>query len=53
MPAEETQITDEEHAKCVRDTTRGIGTDNDPASFEGAFAAVVKATGVRTPKRSK
>jgi len=41
MPAKKTTLTDAERAKRIRDTAREIGTDNDPKSFERAFAKVV------------
>jgi hypothetical protein len=41
MPAKKTSISDAERAKRIREAAREHGTDNDPASFERAFAAVV------------
>ena len=43
MPAKKKTLTDAERAKRIREVAREVGTDNDPASFERAFAAVVKA----------
>ncbi len=43
MPAKKRPITDAERAKRIRETAREAETDNDPKSFERAFAAVVKA----------
>jgi len=43
MPAKLSKLSDAERAKRIRETAREIGTDNDPKSFERAFAAVVKA----------
>ena len=42
MPAKKTQITGEERAKRIRQTALDLETSNDPASFDGAFAKVVK-----------
>jgi chorismate mutase len=36
-------ITDEERAKRILEAAREQETDNDPASFERAFASVVSA----------
>lgn len=49
MPEKKSQVlSDDERAKRIRETAREHGTDNDPASFERAFAAV--ARGSRKPK---
>ncbi len=42
MPAKKTTLTDAERAKRMRALGREADVDNDPASFERAFAAVVK-----------
>jgi hypothetical protein len=42
MPAKKSRITDEERAKRIAEAARELGTDNDPASFDRAFAKVVK-----------
>jgi hypothetical protein len=41
MPARKVSLPDENRAKRIRDTARNAETDNDPASFERAFARVV------------
>jgi len=43
MPAKKSRLTDAERAERIRETAREVGTDNDPASFERAFRAVVHA----------
>lgn len=43
MPAKLTKLTDKERTKRIREAARELETDNDPKSFERAFAAVVKA----------
>jgi len=52
MPAKKTILTDAERAKRIRETTREIGTDNDPTSIERAFAKVVKPQVVK-PKAAE
>jgi hypothetical protein len=42
MPLKKAIMTDAERAKRIRDTAREIETDNDPASFDRAFAKVVR-----------
>jgi hypothetical protein len=49
MPARKTKITDTQRARRIRDAAREHGTDDNPASFERAFAAV--ARGVHKPKK--
>jgi hypothetical protein len=49
MPAKKSNRTDEDRAKRIRDAARELGTDNDPKSFERAFAAV--ARGSQKPKK--
>ena len=41
MPAKQTKLSDVERAARIRETARGIATDNDPASFDRAFAKIV------------
>jgi hypothetical protein len=41
MPAKKTTLTDAERAKRMRALAREAETDNDPASFDRAFAKVV------------
>jgi hypothetical protein len=43
MPIKRATLTDAERAKRIREAAREIETDNDPASFERAFAVVAKA----------
>jgi hypothetical protein len=43
MPAKKGGLTDAERAKRIRETAREVEADNDPASFERAFQAVVHA----------
>jgi hypothetical protein len=40
MPTKKIALTDAERAKRIREAAREHGTDNDPAAFERAFAAV-------------
>ena len=42
MPAKKAELTDTERAKRIREAAREHETDNDPASFERAFASVVR-----------
>lgn len=42
MPSKKTSITEAERIKRIRDAAREHETDNDPASFERAFASVAK-----------
>lgn len=42
MPAKQTKLTDAERAKRIRETAREVGTDNNPAAFDSAFAKVVQ-----------
>lgn len=35
-------MTDAERAERIRETAREIGTDNDPGSFDRAFAKIVQ-----------
>ena len=56
MPTKKASLTDAERAKRIRETAREVGTDNDPASFERAFAAVVKppkSKGLKAKTKSK
>ena len=50
MPAKKLKLTDAERAKRIREAARGHETDNDPASFERAFAVVARAP---KPKKEK
>jgi hypothetical protein len=43
--------TEKERAKRIRDAAREHETDNDPASFDRAFAAV--ARGAQKPKKGE
>jgi hypothetical protein len=43
MPEKKATLTDAERAKRIRDAAREHETDNDPASFERAFAVVARA----------
>ena len=49
MPAKKSQISDDERAKRLHEAAREHETDNDPGSFERAFAAV--ARGGHKPKK--
>ncbi len=49
MPEKQNQISDDERIKRIRKAAREIETDNDPASFERAFAVV--ARGAQKPKK--
>jgi hypothetical protein len=40
MPTKKIALTDAERAKRIREAAREHGTDNDPAAFERAFAAL-------------
>lgn len=51
MPAKKSPIGDDERAKRIRDAAQDAQTDNDPASFERAFAAVER--GIRKPKKQE
>jgi hypothetical protein len=51
MPATKTILTGAERAKRIRETAREAETDNDPASFEWAFSAVVR--GAEKPKKPR
>jgi hypothetical protein len=42
MPAKKTSLNDAERAKRIREAAREHETDNDPGSFERAFARVAK-----------
>jgi hypothetical protein len=42
MPAKKEPLTDAERAKRIRETAREVGTDNDPASFDRAFAKEIQ-----------
>lgn len=44
MPTKKITLTDAERAKRIRETAREIETDNDPASFDRAFAKVVQTS---------
>jgi hypothetical protein len=50
MPAKQTGLSDAERAKRIREAARDHETDNTPASFERAFAAVVNRPG-KPPKQ--
>jgi hypothetical protein len=41
VPPKKTSLTDAERIKRIREAAREHETDNDPASFERAFAKVV------------
>lgn len=43
MPIKKEHISDAERARRIRETARAVETNNDPASFEKAFAKVVQA----------
>ena len=49
MPTKKIALTDAERAKRIREAAREHGTDNDPAAFERAFAAVER--GAQKSKR--
>ena len=49
MPAKLSKLSEAERAKRIRETAREHKTDNDPASFERAFAVV--ARGDHKPKK--
>jgi hypothetical protein len=49
MPAQRQRLTEAERAKRLREAAREHETDNDPSSFERAFAAV--ARGAQKPKK--
>jgi hypothetical protein len=49
MAARKTSLTYAERTKRIREAAREHKTDNDPASFERAFAAV--ARGAHKPKK--
>jgi hypothetical protein len=49
MPAKKVSVTDADRTKRIRDAARDHETSNDPASFERAFAAVVRSA--RKPKK--
>ena len=53
MPAKKTKLTEAERAKRIREAAREHETDNDPASFERAFAAVERGVHKPKPDRSK
>jgi len=49
MPAKKKELSDSERARRIREAAREHETDNDPASFERAFAAVSR--GVHKPNK--
>jgi hypothetical protein len=50
MPVRGAQLANSERSKRIREAAREHETDNDPASFERAFAVV--ARGAHKPKKS-
>ena len=54
MPAKQQPSPDKDRAKRIREAAQEAGVDNDPASFERAFAAVARAKKpANTPKPGK
>lgn len=49
MPKKKEVLSDDERAKRILDMAREAAVDNDPASFERAFASV--ARGAHKPKK--
>ena len=42
MPSKKATLSDVERAKRIREAARELETDDDPVSFERAFAAVAR-----------
>lgn len=53
MPAKRTHLSDADRAKRIREAAREHETDNDPASFERAFAVVARAPKPKKPEPAK
>jgi hypothetical protein len=51
VPKKKEVLSDEERSKRILDMAQDAGVDNDPASFERAFAAVER--GIRKPKKQE
>ena len=52
QPKRKVSKADAERAKRIREAARESATDNDPASFERAFAAVARASKPKDAKRA-
>jgi hypothetical protein len=53
MPAKKGSVTDAERAKRIREAARDHETNNDPASFERAFASVSRGIQKKKSEENK